>query len=346
MFAVFAQGIVETIGTLPATRTAAEHRERGGGRRLEVGLSSPTDSLWTQPEWLAEATAWIRERVDPIGELDQFHVRSWSTVLRVPTADGDLFFKAVAPAHRFEAGLTARLAELQPGRVTEVLAVDAERGWFLMRDAGTRLRELVETAADLDHWERLLPEYARLQIEVAPHAQELLDLGTPDHRLAVLPQQLRDLAETDYGRFALEALPRFEELCSTLAAAGIPETIQHDDLHDGQVFWREGRYLFFDWGDSCVSHPFHSLTVTLRAIAWKLDLPPGGRELERLRDAYLEPSGAGPELADLGYRTGTVARAIAWHRMQVPEHVEDPSAPEYGLKLFLEGGPIGSWREP
>jgi hypothetical protein len=61
----------------------------------------------------------------------------------------------------------------------------------------------------------------------------------------------------------------------------------------------DGRYLFFDWGDSCVSHPFHSLTVALRAIAWKLNLPPGGTELQRLRDAYLEPFGRRAEIAEL-----------------------------------------------
>jgi hypothetical protein len=279
-------------------------------------------------------------------------------VLRVPTADGDLFFKAVQPVHRFEAGLTARLAELQPRRVTEVVAVDSERGWFLMRDAGVRLRELVETAADLHHWERLLPEYAQLQIEVAPYAAELLALDVPDERLVVLPDLLRELLSTrPYGlsgdelRRAREAVPRFEEMCSTLAEDGLQETIQHDDLHDGQGFVRDGRYLVFDWGDSCVSHPFHSLTVTLRSIAWKLDLAPGGAELRGLRDVYLEPFGRGAELADLAYRTGTIARAIAWHRMVAayePELVteDDLGGPAYGIRLFLEDGPIGSWREP
>ena len=293
-----------------------------------------------------------------VGEIEQPHVRWWSTVLRVPTADGDLFFKAVAPVHRFEAALTAKLAELQPRRVTEVLEVDVGRGWFLMRDAGTRLRELVETPADLHHWERLLPEYAQLQMEVAPYADELLTLGVPDERLAVLPDLLRELLTVrpyglseDEHRSALAAVPRLEEMCTALADDGLQETIQHDDLHDGQVFVRGDRYLVFDWGDSCVSHPFHSLTVTLRSIAWRLDLPPGGSELRRLRDAYLEPFGRGPEIADLAFRSGTIARAIAWHRMvaaREPEFVDegDLSGPAYGIKLFLEGGPIGSWREP
>ena len=314
--------------------------------------------VWTRPEWLAEAGAWIRERVDVTGEIEQPHVRWWSTVLRVPTADDDLFFKAVAPIHRFEAPLTARLAELQPGRVTEVVAVDPERGWFLMRDAGTRLRELLETRHDLHHWERVLPEYARLQLEVATHAGEFLALGTPDERLAVLPDLFRELLATrphglttDELRQAHEAVPRFEEMCLALADDGLSETIQHDDLHDGQVFVRDGRYLVFDWGDSCVSHPLLSLTVLLRSTASGLGLEPGGPDLRRLRDAYLEPFARGPEIAEVAYRVGTIARAIAWKRMVDPRELEylsesDLEGPAYGIRRFLEGGPIGSWREP
>jgi hypothetical protein len=314
--------------------------------------------LWTQPEWLAEATAWISARVDVTGEIEQPHVRWWSTVLRVPTAGGDLFFKAVAPVHTFEAALTARLAELQPGRVTEVVDVDPERGWFLMRDGGMRLRELVVKRDDLGHWERVLAEYARLQLEVAPNAKELVALGTPHEPLAGLPDRFRDLlAKHPRGlndeevRRALGALPELEELCQELADDGLPETIQHDDLHDGQVFVRAGRYLVFDWGDSCVSHPLLSLTVTLRSIAWRLDLEPGGPELRRLRDLYLEPFGRGPEIADAAYRVGTIARGIAWDRMvsaREPEFVDedDLSGPAYGIRLFLEGGPIGSWQYP
>jgi len=148
-----------------------------------------------------------------------------------------------------------------------------------------------------------------------------------------------------------EAVPHFEQMCAALAEDGLHETIQHDDLHDGQVFVRDGRYIVFDWGDSCVSHPFHSLTVNLRAIAWRLDLEPGGAELRRLRDIYLEPFGRRTEIADIAYRVGTVARAIAWHRMVAARETEfvaedDLGGPAYGIRLFLESGPIGAWREP
>ena len=312
---------------------------------------------WTDPGWLAGAEAWIGERAEVIGELDQFHVRPWSTVIRVPTPGEDLYFKAVGKGFLFEPALSAQLFELAPDRVTALVDTDLDRGWMLMRDAGSRLRGVVLSAADLHHWEAALPRYAELQIAAAPLADELLALGVPDSRLSVLPGQLRAVLASpvrgltpDEQERAMAVLPEFETMCRELAAYGIPETIQHDDLHDGQVFLDDGRYRFFDWGDSCVSHPFHSLTVTLRATAAKLDLEPGGPEVLRLRDVYLEPFGDLSEAADLAYRTGTIGRALAWHRFVhggLTETMEDDElATAYGLKLFVDGGPIGSWREP
>jgi hypothetical protein len=312
---------------------------------------------WTEPDWVAEAESWIRERVEVAGELDQFHVRPWSTVIRVPTPGEDLYFKAVDKGFLFEPALSKRLFELAPDRVTAVVDTDLDRGWMLMRDAGSRLREVVLSTADLHHWEAALPHYAELQIAAAPLAGELVALGVPDSRLSVLPGQLRAVLASpvrglspDEQESALAALPDFEALCRELAAYGIPETIQHDDLHDGQIFLDDGRYRFFDWGDSCVSHPFHSLTVTLRATAAKLDLEPGGPEMLRLRDAYLEPFGDLSEAANLAYRTGTIGRALAWDRFVrggLSETMNDDElAFAYGVKLFLANGPIGSWREP
>ena len=203
----------------------------------------------------------------------------------------------------------------------------------------------------------MLPGYAQLQIEMAPHAARLLGLGVPDERLAVLPEHFRELLAThpkgltrEEHQRLIDAVPRVDDMCRELAAYGIPETIQHDDLHDGQVFVSGGRYRIFDWGDSCVSHPFHSLTVILRMIAWQRDLEPGGRELQRLRDAYLEPFGQLQAAAELAYRTGTIARSLAWHRERTarePELIDEEDATDtgYGLRLFLADGPIGTWQD-
>jgi hypothetical protein len=328
--------------------------------------------LWIQPAWLAEATAWIRARLDelglePTGEIEQPHVRWSSTVLRVPTADGDLWFKANAPPHAFEARLVEILHGIRPGRVPELVATDADRGWLLMRHGGERLRELVRTTADLGHWDELLPAYAELQLAAAARVDELLAAGVPDERLAALPEHVARLVDDreacmvgrgnglspgDYVHLR-GLMPEYAAMCERLAAHGIPETIQHDDLHDGNVLVRGGRHLVFDWGDSCVSHPFHSLVVTMRALVHRLDLAPGGPEVLRLRDAYLEPFGAHgsrEELtaaAELAHFTGTAARSLSWYRFvyaREPEfRLDDEDAVPYGLRRLLDLGPLGSW---
>lgn len=322
----------------------------------------------TSPRFLDEADAWIRSQVHVLGEIEQPHVRPWSTVLRVPLDGEVLWFKAVSDGHAFEVPLTAILARLRPAAAPELLAVNVDRGWMLMHDGGTRLRELITDKTDLWRWEAFLPEYAELQITVAPMVDEFLAAGVPALRLADLPESVaRLLANHESLMFdeeggltteehaRLEALvPEIDAMCRELAGHGIAETIQHDDLNDGNVLARGGRYRAFDWGDACVSHPFHTLTVLLRAVAYRLDLEPGGAELCRLRDAYLEPfadSGTrdGLELAaGLAYRTGTLARALAWQRyaasLPPPHRDEDLEAVSYGLKRFLEQGPIGSWR--
>jgi Phosphotransferase enzyme family len=337
----------------------------------------PTDArlTWVQTEWLSEATAWIRARlserdVELTEEIEQPHVRWWSTVLRVPTSDGLLWFKANAPPHAFEAGLLAILERVSPGHVPEVVALDVDRGWLLMRDGGERLREQVHSSRDLDRWRTLLPEYAELQISLAPHISDLIAAGVPDERLAVLPGHFdalladreacmvvreNGLTTGEYDRITALA-PDNADRCARLGAFGIPETLQHDDLHDGNVFVREGRYLFFDWGDSCVSHPFHSLVVTMRQLVYRLELPPGGPDVLWLRDAYLEPFaryGTRAELveaAELAHFTGTAARTLAWHRFvsaRDPEfRADDEEAIPYGLRRLLDLGPLGTWAEP
>jgi len=76
--------------------------------------------------------------------------------------------------------------------------------------------------------------------------------------------------------------------CARLDDSGIPPSLQHDDLHDGNVFVRPGGYAIVDWGDAVVAHPFGSLLVALRSIAARFGLPPGSAESRRLRDADLE----------------------------------------------------------
>ena len=205
---------------------------------------------WTDAAWLASAHEWIGSRIEPSAPIEQVHVRPWSTVLLVPTADGDLFFKANAPAMAHEARFLSALVPLAPDLLPTLVAADGVRGWLLLRDAGSRLRDHPEPAV----WAAVLPRYADLQRAAAPLADALVAAGVPDRRLATLP----DLYETLGGNRAV-----VDELCGELAALGLPETVDHDDLHDNQVFVRDGLARILDWGDACVGHPLATLSVTI-----------------------------------------------------------------------------------
>jgi hypothetical protein len=135
-------------------------------------------------------------------------------------------------------------------------------------------------------------------------------------------QRLRD----GHGRFAAQ--------CEALAAYGLPETIAHEEVHENNVLLGDGRYIFTDWSDSSVGHPFFTMLVTLRAAAHWLQLDEAGPELRQLRDAYLEPwTSFAPretlaEALGLAYRLAMVNRALSWHRGMggLPEAAAEPYA--------------------
>jgi aminoglycoside phosphotransferase (APT) family kinase protein len=115
----------------------------------------------------------------------------------------------------------------------------------------------------------------------------------------------------------------YAAMCADLAASGVPPSLQHDDLHDANVFVagsEDAPYRVFDWGDAAVAHPFTTLLVTLRVVALRASLAPGAPELLRLRDAYLEPWTAEHDARDLreaarlAVRTGVVSRAACYRR--------------------------------
>jgi hypothetical protein len=307
-------------------------------------IYAPRVPTWTDPGWLAEVHAWIRAHADVDGAIEQPHVRPWGTVLRVPTPDGPAWFKTNIPSMTYEVGVVGLLARERPDIVPPLLAVDLDRGWMLMADAGERLREVIERERSLRRWLDVLPLYAGVQIDIAPHVDELLALGTPDHRLAALPAKAAEIPELR------EDLPAIEDLARRLAAHGIPETIQHDDFHDAQVFLRDGRPLIFDWGDACVAHPFLSMSVALEGvIAWGVDDVEDSEPLGPYRDAYLEPferyapRAELEDALDLALRLGWVCRVLTIYSyartLDPPEREKEVSGMRVRIQMFRTGRP-------
>jgi hypothetical protein len=263
---------------------------------------------------------WISAHVEPTGAIETAHERPWATVLRVPLAEGEAWFKACAPVQAFEPRLTAELFARWSDRIPEVLAYDEERAWLLLADAGTPIRVLGNPS---ETWLAALPLYAELQRGEAAHTHEHLTRHVPDLRLATLPARYEDMLQRDLplerdeiGRLRGFA-PRFAELCTELAVHSVPETVQHDDLHMNNVYARGERLRLLDWGDASISHPFASLVVTFRFLEETNKLRPGDPWFARLRDAYLEPWGRRLVGAfALAMRVGSFARTFAYGRQR------------------------------
>ncbi len=286
---------------------------------------------WEREPWRAAVRDWVdghlAERGLGVDGPLRVRLRPWSVLVRVPvTGQRAVWFKANPQSAAFEGPLTAALARWVPDQVLEPLAVDAGRGWSLLPDGGQLFRTVLEREpVDPREWESLLGQYAGMQHELVAHAAEIVHLGVPSARTADLPEVFDRLLTANPAlgpddRARLTALrPRLADWCAELAAVGIPDTLDHADLHDGQLLRpAPGRFTFFDWGDAAVTHPFCSLRVPAERARDHY----GPEVLPRLLDAYLEPwTGNGRttarlrRAAHLAWRLSALGRAASWGRM-------------------------------
>jgi hypothetical protein len=276
---------------------------------------------WARPGWRARAQAWIEAQVaGTVGAAEEVKIRPWSAVLRQPTETGHVYFKANLPALANEPGLTRLLHRISPAHVLDVLADEPGEGWMLQADGGPTMRSRLDGRDDLARWERMLAVYAEVQVRAAAHPGELLAEGAPDRRLPELRELFEELvAERQEAMLPLAG--RVAELAGALDAYGLPATIDHSDLHAGNVLAPGDRYVIFDWHEGAVTHPFFSMMVATRWLEHNHGVEPGGADDRRLRDAYLEPWAAYGSRADLraaldlALRLGPLTRALGWDRV-------------------------------
>lgn len=301
---------------------------------------------WLDPGWRTEALAWVEATLAGLGHnvsgpVEQPHVRPWSTAIRIPTGAGPIWFKASGPGPAHEGPLLGVFRDLGVAHVLLPLAVHAERPWLLFEDGGPTMRATRPDGTgdhDLVAWERILSEYAVLQRAVEGDAAvtAMLVAGVPDGRPERLPDELDRLldedaawarilpderADADVARRRLrDAAGVIRAAAGELAAAGIAATIQHDDLHGGNILVGPDGDRIFDWGDAAIAHPFGTLTTTFDSISNKTGLGLDDPAFVRLRDIYLDawtdvpPRGALAEVTSLSRDLACIGKALAWER--------------------------------
>ena len=299
---------------------------------------TPASDEWTTPGFLDEARSWVDgalagRGLQRSGEGEQTHVRPWSTTVRFGVVGADaVWCKANAVGTAHEPALVAAVAALEPELVPDVVAVDTSRAWSLTVDVGRPLREAVEVEERWDVWSDVLLRYASAQLRIAEAADEILATGIPVVTPARMPALLRSLVDelsatpVDDGGLDDELRRRLDERTDALdesfaelAAAGMPPTIQHDDLHGGNVCVSPGRRpTVIDWGDASWGFPLGTMLVTLDAMAANASCAVDDPRVVRVRDAYLEPFTARWDRADLvrwtdlARRLGALTRAQSW----------------------------------
>ena len=83
-------------------------------------------------------------------------------------------------------------------------------------------------------------------------------------------------------------------------------TIDHQDLHPGNILGTSTDSRPFDWGDAAVASPFGSLYVVLRATPEFCGFERDDPRILGLRELYLEPW-----LADADWNEADLARAVS-----------------------------------
>jgi hypothetical protein len=169
-------------------------------------------------------------------------------------------------------------------------------------------------------WAATLSRLAELQRVLAEDPGALTIAGVaaaPLGRLAgVVPALLADdrllQVGRDGGLTASEAaairsrVPDLVDACHTLAASGVPDSLEHGDLAADEVIIGEMGPVFLDWSDGSITHPFLSAASLLA----------GGADAVESQDpwvtAYLGPwltAGIGLT-AEAGHAAITTARTV------------------------------------
>ncbi len=188
-----------------------------------------------------------------------------STVVRLTTDAGILYFKADHILPPPEAAIVGRLVRHTPNLVPGVVAVHETQGWSLTADGGsTGPTSLDDQPTEV--WCAVARAFGSLQRNTGHGPDDWVAIGCRDLRGPRRFEAMRAMIEhaspelEDSDRDALHRLlPRIEEACDDLSHDGVPATLVHQDLVPENLIWNGGQVAFLDWSDTVVGHPFFGL---------------------------------------------------------------------------------------
>ena len=272
-------------------------------------------------------------RIARTGAVEQSRLRPWATVLQRADDRRGGVAEGGGPGTAFEVGLYELLARVVPDRVLMPIAVDAGRGWVVLPDGGPPLgerldgRELVATRCDALAAVRRAAARAGAARRRAARARRRATCARRrcrarfEEALAAVGRDVRRRERPRGDRPGGRAARHGRGWCERLAAAPVPASLDHNDLHPWNVLAdAAGRVRFYDWGDSVVAHPFASMLRAARLRAARVSARRsttascGCATPTSSAFADLAPHAELVETLELACRVGKIARALTWHR--------------------------------
>ncbi|NUT44544.1 MAG: aminoglycoside phosphotransferase family protein [Thermoactinospora sp.] len=293
------------------TLLGADRDDFTDGLTPEWHVPEPGDAPWAGPGWIHRTTRWLAGSLPPgatvAGPAEQVRIWELSCVLRVPTTGGDVYVKSAADSPLFvdEGAVVTVLHRHFPGRVPAPLAHDPGARLLAMRPFPPEIGHQAPPEVQAE----VLGAYGRFQAATPELTAELTAAGCGERTLPWLADQLSTWAATldhtvvppgadpaswldeEEARAIRSAVPDLLSAVERLAAYGLPDCAVHGDFHLANVARADGGFVFFDWTDAGVGHPFLDL-VTLYwqpnpaaldayLAAWTAYASP-----ERLREAW------------------------------------------------------------
>lgn len=290
---------------------------------------------WQRPGWFQMATSWMVHQLltkcdaaltENIIQMRSSHL---GVILKAETTKGRFFLKCTSDSGN-DAAYTETLARLSPSYVNSPISVDIERQLLLTADYG----EILDPCDFAEEKRCFLTScYAQFQMDAMASVDELIFAGFPDMRVCKLIEHvdmlvssavfhsLQKVDETGHDEVQMFRSTKQEikaELKKLEQALSLRPTVTHNDLWCSNIYWNhdKGNYMFFDFVDSYISHPFASYIGVLNekqyVKEWSVKT---GMSLQELQ-----------ELLNPGYMCHLLAVLVL--RVQEARDVEFPESEE------------------
>jgi hypothetical protein len=134
------------------------------------------------------------------------------------------------------------------------------------------------------------------------------------------------------------------EMCDLMEGL-IPPSLDHGDLHTANIYDRDGRSVFIDWGDASITHPFFSTRIFWNSLYELIEDDAEWLDMtNEFRPYYLEPWTAFGKMEELekllkvSDQLGCLHRGIGWHLYTLPyqDLLEFKKRPAQWLQVLLE----------